>query len=334
MVALSNVLRSAKDHPRYTVVRGLGRFDVVRNGVVGIRQRLTKPAQRRYLEERAGGTAIARRATTESLGDAAASVGREVQAHGLALGLELPDDTVDAIRQFADTSPCFADRDPHLGFHLDDRSAAERRLGKTILVAQYFNTVAECSAIADVAGDPLLQSIAAHYLQSVPKLVGVNLWWTFPVAPAPGDQDRHAHRFHRDLDDVDFLKFFFYLTPVSAGDGAHVCVLGSHDDSTGRPSRLDIRRHTDAEVEDRYSPDDIVEICGPAGTGFAETTRCLHKGRTPTRQARLALQLEFAHFDHGVMHDTWPTTDLRMLALDDGSLDSHERPEGRRAADG
>ena len=75
-----------------------------------------------------------------------------------------------------------------------------------------------------------------------------------------------------------------------------------------------LRRYTDAEIDRSYAPERIVEISGPAGTGFAENTLCVHKGRTPTGQARLLLQLQYALFDYGVMHDRWEASALRMLA--------------------
>jgi hypothetical protein len=77
--------------------------------------------------------------------------------------------------------------------------------------------------------------------------------------------------------------------------------------------RWRIRRYSDAEVEKFFSTEQVVEICGQAGTGFAENTLCLHKGLTPTREPRLLLQLQFALFDHGAMHDRRPADALRML---------------------
>jgi hypothetical protein len=67
--------------------------------------------------------------------------------------------------------------------------------------------------------------------------------------------------------------------------------------------RSRVRRYRDAEIELTYPRNRILEICGPAGTGFAENTLCIHKGQSPTSEDRLILQLQFALFDYGVMHD-------------------------------
>ena len=161
----------------------------------------------------------------------------------------------------------------------------------------------------------MLLSIAAHYLKSIPTFVGANLWWTFPVDALSSDRNKHAHVFHRDVDDFKFFKFFFYLTAVPKGEGAHVCVIGSHHNPP-RKSFVDqwaIRRYEDAEIIRYYPAGSILEICGEAGDGFAENTLCIHKGSTPQTEARLLLQLQFAMLDHGVMHDSRPPNELEVI---------------------
>jgi hypothetical protein len=117
------------------------------------------------------------------------------------------------------------------------------------------------------------------------------------------------------VDDFRFLKFFFYLTDVEKGDGAHVCVRGSHHRLPEiRPSdRWNIRRYSDSEIEAFYPPGDIVEVSGRAGSGFAENTLCVHKGRTPVVAPRLLLQLQYALFDYGVMNDRRESHALQLI---------------------
>jgi hypothetical protein len=230
---------------------------------------------------------------------------RDLREDGVAFGLKLPADLVEEIRAWADAHPSFADREAALGVRPGGLAAAEARLGKRILLTQYFNARSECPAVARLASDPALQWIAAAYLRSVPTFVGTNLWWTYPVDASPEDRDRHAHLFHRDVDDFSFFKFFFYLTDVAPGEGAHVLVRGSHRRPPARnfADRWNIRRYSDDEVRAAYDAGDILEITGDAGTGFAENTLCIHKGRTPATSARLLLQLQYALFDYGNMHD-------------------------------
>lgn len=294
------ILKSVLEKPGYTLMRGIARFGVVRDAVAALRERAHRADVRLALEE------YARAANASPFRDLEREeFVQRLEQDGLAMGLVLPGEVTSRIVSWTEQHPCYADRDPRCGFTLPQRSAAEQQLGKPILLAQYFNTMHECRDIRDLADDPVLRWIATRYLRSRAVFVGANLWWTFPVKPLEADRHRHAHLFHRDVDDFRFFKFFFYLTDVPEGEGAHVCVAGSH---RGAPvlrltDRWKIRRYSDAEIERAYGAERVVELCGPAGTGFAENTLCMHKGSTPKTSARLLLQLQFALFDYGVMND-------------------------------
>ena len=310
MRLLKTLVRGLSEAPGYTLMRGVARFAFIRNAVARTRALMQGARLQGYLAE----CEARMDQSVFSLADREAFV-RELDASGAAFGLRLPPSMVEGILRFANATECHADRETALGFRLDRRAQAEARLGKPILVAQYFNTEQHCADIARLAQDPLLRWIAARYLGSVPALVGVNLWWTFPVDATPADRDRHAHLFHRDVDDFRFFKFFFYLTDVKPGDGGHVCVLGSHrrPPARGWLDRWNLRRYGDDEVAAAYAPDAIREIAGPAGTAFAENTLCIHKGLTPTDAPRLLLQVQFALFDYGLMHDRRPPALLQRL---------------------
>jgi hypothetical protein len=310
MPNLSQIVQSLHSQPAYTLMRGAARFGAIRSAVGLARTLWQRRALASFL------AACASRASDSPF----AAVDREefvrrLDSDGLAVGLMLPPQATREIGHYATQHPCYADRDPACGFRFGDRAVAERRLGKPILVAQYFNAAQGCAAIARLAVDPVLTWIAGRYLDSIPTFVGANLWWTFPVRASEADRDRHAHLFHRDVDDFKFFKFFFYLSNVQPGDGAHVCVAASHR----RPpiirlaDRWNIRRYSDAEIGQCFASERVVELCGPAGTGFAENTLCVHKGLTPTKEPRLLLQLQYALFDYGVMHDDRSPTMLRLI---------------------
>jgi hypothetical protein len=308
---VKTALRSLTNQPGYTIMRSVARFGSVRKAVANTRRTLQRPRLRDFL---AGCDAQIAQSEFGSV-DREKFV-QELRDDGLAFGLRLRDATVQEIRAWANVTPCYADREPAHGFMPTRRGAAEARLAKPILLAQYFNATSGCAAIARLIDDPMLQSIAGLYLESVPTFVGANLWWTFPVQASAADRDRHAHLFHRDVDDFRFLKFFFYLTDVAQGEGAHVCIAASHrrPPLVRRGDRWNIRRYSDDEVSASFRGGDIREICGPAGTGFAENTLCVHKGLTPTRESRLLLQLQYALFDYGVMHDRRDPTKLGYIA--------------------
>lgn len=311
MGRLVHILTSLRKQPSYTLVRGVARFASIRGLVTRARSTLDRNKVRRYIAE------CDARLDSSCFQDLdRLNFVRQLRDDGVAFGLRLPEQIVREIRDFAEKTPCYADRIPSYGFRLLQHEAAQEVLRKPILLAQYFNTAEQCPAIEKLVQDPVLQWIACKYLESIPTFVGANLWWTFPVNASEEDRHRHAHMFHRDVDDFRFFKFFFYLTDVAVSEGAHVCIVASHR----RPplvrvgDRWNIRRYSDTEIESCFSQADIMEICGPAGTGFAENTLCIHKGRTPTTNARLLLQLQYALFDHGVMHDRRESSQLVMIA--------------------
>jgi hypothetical protein len=145
--------------------------------------------------------------------------------------------------------------------------------------------------------------------------MGCNLWWTYPITPDRQDQLKHAHYFHRDIDDFKFLKFFFYLTDVEPGDGGHWLVSGSHRKAPHIRSKdyFLTRRFEDAEIASYYPRSSLLEIVGPRGLGFAEDTLCVHKAASPSRHPRLLLHLQFALFDFGVGSDERRPDQLQML---------------------
>jgi hypothetical protein len=306
-----SILRSLREHPGYSLMRGMARFAAVRHGVTAARQMMQARLLDRYLAE-----CDARMKTSVFANLDCDSFVHAMNENGVALGLHLPSNVLDEVYTYATQNPCYADRNPAYGFTLNRRAQAETALSKTILLAQYFNTAENCPAIAMLMRDPMLLAIAGKYLQSLPTLVGVNLWWTFAVDASAEDRDRHAHLFHCDVDDFRFFKFFFYINDVRPGDGAHVCVSSSHH---RRPlfrlsDNWNLRRYSDLEIESAYPADRILEICGPAGTGFAENTLCIHKGRTPTFGNRLMLQFQFALFDYGLMHDRCELEKLKHIS--------------------
>jgi len=311
MPNLRKILHSMATHPRYTLMRAVARFGTARRLVEQGRRLAHANKSAAFLEE-----CEARMPQSLFQQVDRGRLVLDLERDGVAFGLKLPKESVDEILRFTQAVPVYADRDVRRGYRHEEHSEAQVRLGKPILLAQYFNAAAECAAIEQLANDSALHWIACKYLGSVPKLVGVNMWWTYPVDASAEDRDLHAHLFHRDVDDFRFFKFFFYLTDVPAGEGAHICVVHSHQ----RPpvlrtgDRWNIRRYSDAEIASAYSDEHIVEICGEAGTGFAENTLCVHKGRTPTTQPRLLLQIQFALFDYGFMHDLRSGHELKALA--------------------
>jgi hypothetical protein len=77
--------------------------------------------------------------------------------------------------------------------------------------------------------------------------------------------------------------------------------------------RLKTRRYEDAEIREYYGERAMTEVCGSAGTGFAEDTLCVHKAQTPTRKPRLILHVQFGLFHLTPENDRRDPSELKML---------------------
>jgi len=241
-----------------------------------------------------------------------ATVVTALQRDGICVGLHLPPATVEAIRHYADTAPCYANFDPKLGFPIARLAEATERIGP-IGAAEYFNAAEQCAAIKQLTGDPLLLDVASRYLGRQAAWMGTLLRWTM-VSSAAHLHATYGQMFHFDLDDYAVLKFFFYLTPVDALSGPHVCVRGSHRMRRIRPAYYSTRmRLPDDRVERFYGRDSIVRVFGPAGTGFALDPFCVHKGSVPVQHPRLSLQIQFVLRTYGFPYGTRDPAELQSV---------------------
>lgn len=285
----------------YELMQRIARFSGVRRAVM----HLARQGPAGPLPSQPGDPVLARREGP--------ALQQALAADGVAMGLDLAPDTVQAIRAWAEATPCYAYENPAHGFLPQDRLAAERSLGRPILKAVYLQADRQCPALRAVCDSARVHAVARAYLGPGAQLVQRQLWWTFPTQADEATRKKAAHFFHRDIDDWAFLKFFFYLTPVAPGDGAHHFVRGSHRPGWKQLTveKLLKSRFTDAKVEAGYGRERMLEFAGPAGLGFAEDTFGLHKAQSPSHQPRLLLSLVFALHDYRL--DPQPAQGTGML---------------------
>ena len=166
--------------------------------------------------------------------------------------------------------------------------------------ASFPDLVDSVPAIERLTRDPLLLSISARYFGSQPYYIGSRLWWSFATEEADWDSTRTSSFYHFDKDDYASLRFFFYLTDVDAGGGPHMVVKTSHKKKK-LSHLLSLGERDDGKIAETYGPENVVTICGDAGTGFAEDPFCFHRATRPTSNDRLILVLRFATKRYGVM---------------------------------
>ena len=284
--------------PSFYFMKVLGRFTTVRNLAPRLSNRhLAKPA----LADR-----------TLFPGVDVDEAARGVLRDGVHLGLELPAVFVERVRTYADRELVYGNANPKFGFRYPDRALAQERAGQHFVVAYHFNATSSCPDLRELGRDPTLWKIAERVLGATPRHIGNQLWWSFAGEGTHTEKGLYGQLFHFDLDDYAFLKFFFYLTDVDESNGPHVCVRGSH--ARKRLSdRLLYRRIPEQDVIRFYGKENVLTLCGKAGTGFAENTYCVHKGTPPLSGDRLILQVQFALNDYGLQHDVQDPALLRKL---------------------
>jgi hypothetical protein len=183
---------------------------------------------------------------------------------GFSLGINLPQEVVQEITDFAMHTPCYANKNAKMGFYYADKEQAQTKYGKPLVIGNYYNTALLCPAIKKLESDPKLLEIAAKYLEAEPIHQGNQLWWSFAVESSIYERRRAAQVFHQDLDNRRVLKFLFYLTDVDLCSSPHVCVRGSHVKK--KLSHRFLRRgHSHQEIAEYYGYENIVPICGKAG---------------------------------------------------------------------
>jgi len=288
-------------NPRWLLMRNIAQYQLVRN----IIQSFSKSSSQAFLK-------LINEHTSYFANIDVDEVVQNLHNEGLSGGINLPQDVVQEIVEFAKSTACYANKKPHLGFYYHQKEAAQSQAGKQFVTGFYFNTELFCAAIKKLQNDPKLLAIAAKYLDAQPVHQGNKLWWSFAGETSYREQSQAAQFFHYDLDDYRFIKFFFYLTDVDSQSGQHVCVRGSHKKK--KLTHLWFRkRETDQDIINYYGQESLVNISGQAGFGFVEDPLCFHKGLPPTHKDRLILQIEFATTDYHMQHDIQDTALLKMI---------------------
>ncbi|WP_017296853.1 hypothetical protein [Nodosilinea nodulosa] len=227
--------------------------------------------------------------------ESSGQVARLIQSHGYYVGFSLQDSILQNLLTFAETMPCYANRDSALPFYLKDKAQFEQELGVPLLVAGYLDTHEKCDAYQKLKVDPYLLDIASQYLNHSAVYMRGELAWGFPTPNTLADKIRTARVYHCDINDFKTIKFFFYLTDVGEGEGPHAYIEGTH---RNRRFSHQWMGQACAAIDDEilvktYGRDRVRVVTGPAGTGFVGDPYCLHRGAVPSRHPRLLLQLEF-----------------------------------------
>lgn len=233
---------------------------------------------------------------------------------GFSLGINLPNNLVQEIRDFALKTPCYGNGITNLGFYYPDKKQAEEQHGKSFLSGNYYNTASLCPAIKKLESDPFLLAIAAEYLEAEPIHQGNQLFWTFPTESTLYERRRKTQMFYYNSNNCRLLKFSFYLTDVDLCSSPDVCVRGSHVKKNLAHLLLRKRGCSYQEIVGFYGYKNIVPICGKAGLGFVKDTLCFHNGTPPSSKERLTLEIIFAAKNCRIPNDIRDASQLECIS--------------------
>jgi hypothetical protein len=213
---------------------------------------------------------------------------------GFCRGINLNQEITQQIWQFAMNTPCYANRDTKLSFYYSEKNQVQEKHVNHFVNAHYDKIATLCPVIKKIETDPILLEIASQYWRAEPLDQESQLWWNFPVESTIYERRRAAQLFHSNEGDSRSLRFSFYITDVDLCSSPHVCVRGSHIKK--KYSHLYRRKGCSyQDITSFYGYKNIVPICGKAGSGFVEDTRCFRQATSPGSKERLILQVTFSH---------------------------------------
>ena len=152
----------------------------------------------------------------------------------------------------------------------------------------YYHTadLFKIKTVLEVAINKKLISVFNHLYKCDPIIDYIGAWWSFPNNLAYETQ-----KWHRDIDTLNQLKFFIYLTDVSIDSGPHSLIVGSH--KVAFKTSHD-QKHQDEEVENLIKEYGCKSFTGKAGTNFLENNFAFHRGERPKKNPRLLLEIIYS----------------------------------------
>jgi hypothetical protein len=137
-----------------------------------------------------------------------------------------------------------------------------------------------------------IHNIAIDYFGMWVKLIGYDLWHTFPTHQAP----REAQLWHRDPEDRAILKVYVYISDVDHNSGplSYACGTHAYGNVKGDPpfkiykeGQNYVRRSNDTQMKKLVSEHQWKTAVGPKATVVFADTRGYHKGGWVTENERI-----------------------------------------------
>ncbi len=175
----------------------------------------------------------------------------------------------------------------------------QRSQGRNLLRVAVEPHLAADPAWLAFALDPVLLTIVAAYLGTVPLLRGVQLWVS-PFAEHAPDGRRLEHRYHCDWADRRQVRVLVFADDVTDAHGPLTMLPAAASSRVWRARRYRFGEESctllDDELHAHADPSQFRALTGPRGTvAFADTSRCFHQG---SRVLRDGLERQMVMFQY------------------------------------
>lgn len=156
------------------------------------------------------------------------------------------------------------------------------------------NDSIENRTIQEIILDEKILEISSNYLNCIPIIDNIQLYWSFSANKA----DKEAAQYwHFDMDRPRWIKIFLYLTDCNELNGPHKFIEKTHLMSLGIKRNLRKKgyvRLEDQEIEKYYSAGQIKTFTAKKGSILFEDTSGLHKGQNVVQGSRLILIFQYS----------------------------------------
>ncbi|MCU1291375.1 MAG: hypothetical protein JWP08_225, partial [Bryobacterales bacterium] len=153
--------------PAHLVMYLTGRFSIVRKIAVAILRRRSRPTTDTPEEPSL--------LETVDVDEAVARLERD----GISGGLCLRQETLQELKSFCDTAPCFGNGLRSQPFLIANKQAAEKEYGETFIAGRYLDCWKTSATIRKLLDDPTPRCIARGYLGAEPVRITARMWWSF-----------------------------------------------------------------------------------------------------------------------------------------------------------
>tara|TARA_B100001093_G_C26849143_1_gene1024231 strand:+ start:3108 stop:3971 length:864 start_codon:yes stop_codon:yes gene_type:complete len=178
------------------------------------------------------------------------------------------------------------------------------------------NDVQKIDGLLDFSLNKNIVNIASNYLNTIPFLAYIYLFYSFP-----NNSVNSSQLFHCDTEDDSQLKLFFYLDDVDDNNGPFVFIPKNKSLEIMRKTKYQGKRLTDNQVYEHINRNEVIKFTGKKGSGLAiDTCGCLHYGSRENVKPRKLLMIQFTNHFASLYYKSELSNFIDLSSLDKDKL--------------